>query len=78
MLEVPGFISITYLTTGKHPILLPPRLGAIMRELADRPPTRLMIQQETDAPRWPLFDDPKTGASMQRLDPSCRDGGLSR
>ena len=30
MLEVPGFVSITYLTTGKHPILLPPRLGAIM------------------------------------------------
>jgi hypothetical protein len=33
----------THLTTGKHPILLPPRLGAIMGELADRPPTRLMI-----------------------------------
>jgi hypothetical protein len=30
MLEVPGFVSITYLTTGKHAILLPPRLGAIM------------------------------------------------
>ena len=42
----------TYLTTGKHPILLPPRLGAIMRKLADRPPTRLMIQHGTDAPRW--------------------------
>ena len=28
----------TYLTTGEHPILLPPRLGAIMTELADRPP----------------------------------------
>jgi hypothetical protein len=27
-----------YLITGEHPILLPPRLGAIMTELADRPP----------------------------------------
>ena len=52
MLEVPGFVSITYLTTGEHPILLPPRLGAIMRELADRPPTRLMIHHGSDAPRW--------------------------
>jgi len=42
----------TYLATGKHPILLPPRLGAIMGELADRPPTRPMIQHGTDAPRW--------------------------
>jgi hypothetical protein len=41
----------TYLTTGEHPILLPPRLGAIMRELADRAPTRLMIQHGPDAPR---------------------------
>jgi hypothetical protein len=54
----------TYLTTGKHPILLPPRLGAIMAELADRPPTRLMIHHGPDAPRW-LFpgrvpDSPST------------------
>jgi hypothetical protein len=41
----------TYLTTGEHPILLPPRLGAIMTELADRPPTRLMIPHGTDASR---------------------------
>jgi hypothetical protein len=31
---------------------LPPRLGAIMGELADRPPTRLMIHHGPDAPRW--------------------------
>ncbi len=42
----------TYLTTGKHPILLPTRLGAIMGELADRPPTRLMIHHGPHAPRW--------------------------
>ena len=52
MLEVLGFVSITYLTTRQHPILLPPRLGAIMEELADRPPTRLMIHHGPDAPRW--------------------------
>ena len=42
----------TSLTTGEHPILLPPRLGAIMSELADRPPTRLIIHHGPDAPRW--------------------------
>jgi hypothetical protein len=42
----------TYLTTGEHPILLPPRLAALMTELADRPPTRLMIPHGPDAPRW--------------------------
>jgi hypothetical protein len=42
----------TYLTTGKHPILLPPRLGAIMAGLADRPPIRLMIHHGPHAPRW--------------------------
>jgi hypothetical protein len=42
----------TYLTTGQHPILLPPRLGAILAALADRPPTRLMIHHGPDAPRW--------------------------
>jgi hypothetical protein len=44
----------TYLTTGEHPILLSPRLGAIIGELADRPSTRLMIHHGTDAPRWLL------------------------
>jgi hypothetical protein len=43
MLEVPGFVSIIYLTTGEHPILLPPRLGTIMGELADRPLTRVAV-----------------------------------
>jgi hypothetical protein len=42
----------TYLTTGKHPILRPPRLGAIMGELADRPPTQTIPVVTTVA----LFD----------------------
>jgi len=41
-----------YLTAGRHPVLLPPRLGAILRELAAQPPTRLMISHGPDAPRW--------------------------
>jgi lambda repressor-like predicted transcriptional regulator len=53
----------THLTTGKHPILLPPRLGAIMGELADRPPTRLMIHHGPDAPRW-LFPGRVPGQPM--------------
>jgi hypothetical protein len=42
----------TYLTAGRHPILLPPRLGALMTELATRPPVRLMISHSPRAPRW--------------------------
>ena len=42
----------TYLTTGRHPILLPPRLGALMRMLATQPPNRLMIHHGPQAPRW--------------------------
>ena len=30
--------SNTYLTAGRHPVLLPPRLGALLRELAPLPP----------------------------------------
>jgi ribosomal protein L40E len=41
-----------YLTAGHHPVLLPPRLGALLRELADQPPPRLMISHGPDAPRW--------------------------
>ncbi len=42
----------TYLAAGRHPILLPPRLGALMRELATRPSARLMISHGPRAPRW--------------------------
>ena len=41
-----------YLTAGRQPVLLPPRLGAILRELAAQPPPRLMISHGPDAPRW--------------------------
>ena len=41
-----------YLTAGRHPVLLPPRLGAILRELAAQPPPRLMISHGLDDPRW--------------------------
>jgi len=41
-----------YLTAGRHPVLLPPRLGSILRELAAQPPPRLMISHGSDAPRW--------------------------
>jgi hypothetical protein len=42
----------TYLTAGRHPILLPPRLGALLRDLASRPPTPLMIPHGPNTPRW--------------------------
>jgi len=42
----------TYLTAGRHPILLPPRLGAILRQLAIQPPAQLMIAHGPRAPRW--------------------------
>lgn len=41
-----------YLAAGSRPVLLPPRLGAILRELAAQPPPRLMIASRPDAPRW--------------------------
>ena len=41
-----------YLTVGRRPVLLPPRLGAILGELAVQPPPRLMIPNGPDAPRW--------------------------
>ena len=41
-----------YLTAGRRPVLLPPRLGAILQEPAARPPPRLMISNGPDAPRW--------------------------
>ncbi|HUY52106.1 MAG TPA: hypothetical protein VMV92_41460 [Streptosporangiaceae bacterium] len=42
----------TYLTAGRHPILLPPRLGMLLRDLASRPPTPLMIPHGPNTPRW--------------------------
>jgi hypothetical protein len=42
----------TYLTAGRHPILLPPRLGALLRQLAAQPPAPLMIPHGPSAPRW--------------------------
>jgi ribosomal protein L40E len=41
-----------YLTAGRRPVLLPPRLGTVLRELAAQPPPRLMISNAPDAPRW--------------------------
>ena len=41
-----------YLTAGRRPVLLPPRLGAILGELAAQPPPRLIISNGPDAPRW--------------------------
>ena len=42
----------TYLTAGRHPILLPPRLAAILTQLAAQPPPQLMIPHGPTAPRW--------------------------
>jgi hypothetical protein len=41
-----------YLTAGRRPVLLPPRLAAILGELAAQPPPRLMIPSRPDAARW--------------------------
>lgn len=42
----------SYLAAGRRPVLLPPRLGAVLRELAARPPPRLMIASSPGSPRW--------------------------
>jgi hypothetical protein len=42
----------TYLTAGRYPMLLPPRLGALLQDLASRPPTPLMIPHGPNTPRW--------------------------
>jgi hypothetical protein len=42
----------TYLTAGRHPVLLPPRLAAILIRLAAQPPPQLMIPHDPAAPRW--------------------------
>ncbi|MGP3921462.1 hypothetical protein [Nonomuraea sp. 10N515B] len=42
----------TYLMAGRHPILLPPRLGALLCDLVSRPPTPLMIRHGPNTPRW--------------------------
>ncbi len=41
-----------YLTAGRRPILLPPRLGVILGELAAQPPPRLTIPSGPQTPRW--------------------------
>ncbi len=41
-----------YLTAGRRPVLLPPRLAAVLGELAAQPPPRLMIAKRPDAPHW--------------------------
>ena len=41
-----------YLTAGRRPVLLPPRLAAILGELAAQPPPRLMIPGRPETPRW--------------------------
>ncbi|WP_133061561.1 hypothetical protein [Streptosporangium minutum] len=53
----------TYLTVGRHPVLLPPRLGALLRELAAQPPPCLMISHGPAAPRW-LFPGRVPGQSL--------------
>ena len=42
----------SYLAAGRRPVLLPPRLGVILRELAAQPPPRLMIASGPEAPPW--------------------------
>lgn len=61
----------TYLKAGRHPILLPPRLGALLRDLAARPATPLMIAHGPNTPRW-LFPgripgQPLDGHSLTNL-----------
>jgi hypothetical protein len=41
-----------YLTAGRRPFLLPPRLAAILGELASQPPPRFMIASGPETPRW--------------------------
>jgi hypothetical protein len=50
--QVAGKDGEAYLAAGSRPVLLPPRLGAVLRELAAQPPPRLMIPSGPGAPRW--------------------------
>jgi hypothetical protein len=63
----------TYLTVGRHPILLPPRLGALLRNLASRPSTPLMIPH---GPNTPGRGCQVNGGNVVRVFPCRGDGGL--
>jgi hypothetical protein len=41
----------TYLTAGRHPVLLPPRLARLLQRLATQPRERLMISHDRRGPR---------------------------
>jgi ribosomal protein L40E len=60
----------TYLTAGRHPVLLPPLLGAILRELAAQPPPRLMISHGPDAPRCSRAAFPASPSTSAASSPS--------
>lgn len=55
-----------YLTAGHHPVLLPPRLGALIRDLASQSPPRLMISSGPSASRW-LFPGHVPGQPVHLL-----------
>jgi hypothetical protein len=63
-----------YLTAGRRPVLLPPRLAAILGQLAAQPPPRLMIPSVPETPRW-LFPGRIPG---QPLDLHSLDNQLNR
>src|SRR5260370_13834848 len=61
----------TYLTAGRHPILVPPRLGVLLRDLASQPATPLMTSHLPNTPRlrFPcqLPGQPLDGHSLTNL-----------
>lgn len=40
------------LRTGQHPLLLPPKLAALLQQLADAPRTRARMVKAENSPRW--------------------------
>ena len=42
----------TLLRTGRHPLVLPPKLGVLLQRLADTPHTRARLAGAPDSPRW--------------------------
>jgi len=41
-----------YLTLGRHPVLLPPRLAAVLRHLAEQPRPRPQLSRSSPGPLW--------------------------
>lgn len=67
----------TYLTAGRHPMLLPPHLGALLQDLASRPPTPLMIPTDRTRPAGCSPAESPDNPSTDTASPTCSTGTAS-